>query len=85
MALLPKASKGYRTIWIFSMFYRVSGRIRPPHAKSWMDKIDHPWFSCGPGRSPIDVVWRQSLRSEATKASGEAAVGFFWDLTSFYE
>eukprot|EP00959_Pyramimonas_sp_CCMP1952_P122900 2569078-Pyramimonas_sp.AAC.1 len=50
-----------------------------------MDKFDHPWFSCGPGRSPIDVVWKQSVRSEASKASGEASAGFFWDLVSFYE
>eukprot|EP00959_Pyramimonas_sp_CCMP1952_P351940 7373841-Pyramimonas_sp.AAC.1 len=73
-------SKGYRTIGIFSMLYRVSGKIRISYARAWMDKFDHPWFSCGPGRSPIDVVWRQSVRSEASKASGEASVGLLWDL-----
>eukprot|EP00959_Pyramimonas_sp_CCMP1952_P264745 5535595-Pyramimonas_sp.AAC.1 len=48
MALLPKASKGYRIIVISSMFYRVSGKIRLSYARAWMDKFDHPWFSCGP-------------------------------------
>eukprot|EP00959_Pyramimonas_sp_CCMP1952_P109093 2281568-Pyramimonas_sp.AAC.1 len=85
MALLPAASKGYRTIGIFSMFYRVSGKIRLSYARAWMGKFDHPWFSCGPGRSPSDVVWRQRVRSEASKASGDASAGLFWDLVSLYE
>eukprot|EP00959_Pyramimonas_sp_CCMP1952_P466559 9490148-Pyramimonas_sp.AAC.1 len=43
------------------------------------------WFSCGPGRSPTSVARGQSVRSESSKASVEAATGPFWDLASFHE
>eukprot|EP00959_Pyramimonas_sp_CCMP1952_P360031 7538584-Pyramimonas_sp.AAC.1 len=70
VALLRKVSGGYRPIGIFPMMYRITGKLRLHFAQDWIAKHDHSWFACGAGRSPVDVVWRQSLRAEGAVSGG---------------
>eukprot|EP00972_Heterocapsa_arctica_P060829 8972427-Heterocapsa_arctica.AAC.1 len=39
----------------------------------------------GKQRGPVDVIWRQSAKSEASVTKGEEACVLLWDLIKFYE
>ncbi len=83
---LPKPDGGYRLIGIFAAVYRVWARARRPLADEWEARHDRPYFAAGSHRSPVDAVWRQSLRAEAAVAKeGWTAAAVLTDLEKFYE
>ncbi len=86
MPALPKPDGGYRLIGIFTAAYRVWARARRPLADQWESTHDRPYFAAGAHRSPVDAVWRQSLRAEAAMSEeGWTAAAVLTDLDKFYE
>ncbi len=86
MPALPKPDGGYRLIGIFTAAYRVWARARRPLADQWESAHDRPYFAAGAHRSPVDAVWRQSLRAEAAMSEeGWTAAAVLTDLDKFYE
>eukprot|EP00959_Pyramimonas_sp_CCMP1952_P338173 7081983-Pyramimonas_sp.AAC.1 len=65
LALLPKPSGGYRPIGVFCSWYRVWGRLRRPMALHWEQQHPRRYWAAGRHRGAADVVWRQSVQSEA--------------------
>ena len=83
--LLPKPKGGFRPIAIFVSLYRLWARARRQLVAKWMASFDRPYFLCGKGRSLVDGVWRQAVRSEAGVAAGSSAALVLWDMDAFFE
>ena len=86
ITLLPKATGGLRPIaWAQSVF-RVWSRARQALVKAWESACtNHLAFAAQRGKSPIDIIWRQSFKAEAAQEAGDHFVCLFWDLYKCYE
>eukprot|EP00974_Lingulodinium_polyedra_P092128 8927735-Lingulodinium_polyedra.AAC.1 len=85
MALLSKATGGYRPIGIFPMLYRLYGRLRLPIFRAWECRFELDEFACGPGKAAADTVWRQAIAAESATATGGHAGALLLDMQKFYE
>ena len=85
VAFLAKPSGGFRPIGIFPGMYRLWMESRGGPCMQWESSHELDCFAMGKQRSPVDVVWRQAVRAEASVCTGQAAANLFWDLVKFYE
>ena len=85
VALLPKASGGFRPIGLFPSLYRLWGRVRRPMAARWEQSHSRDYFAAGQYAGATDVVWRQAVLSEAGALSGQVAFSVLWDMSNIYE
>ena len=84
VALLEKPTGGFRPIGLFSALYRVWMKARGDLCMQWELSHDLPCFAMGKQRSPVDCVWRQAIRAEASVAKQRAAAALLSDLVKFY-
>ena len=85
VALLAKPSGGFRPIGIFPGIYRLWMKSRGGLCMQREFSHELDCFAMGKHRSPVDVVWRQAVRAEASVCTGQAAANILWDLVKFYE
>ena len=85
IALLPKASGGWRPIGLFPGIYRLWGRCRRPWAVAWERAHDRHYYAAGQHTGAGDVVWRQAVLSEAGVQQGFCSASVLWDMAKFYE
>ena len=85
VALLAKPSGGFRPIGIFPGIYRLWMKSRGGLCMQWESSHELDCFAMGKHRSPVDVVWRQAVRAEASVCTGQSAANLLWDLVKFYE
>ncbi len=83
--MIPKAKGGYRVIGSMPALYRVWAKTRREAAIEWERKHQRGYYAASPGVGPIDVVWAQAAKQEASAAKGEVAGMILEDLASFYE
>ena len=93
--MIPKHKPGMtrvsmRSIGLLPSLYRHWQRVRQPVARSWEARNKCPQLGHQAGRSIMETVFIQSLRSEATQtpdAAGRRAhsAAFLWDLSDYYE
>ena len=82
---MPKAAGGVRPIALFPSEYRIWTKARLPLVEQWEREHDRAFFACGPKQSASDVVWKQTLRAEASVSEGGFAAALLWDLQSFFD
>ena len=83
---IPKAKAGYRTIGLFSAYYRTLVRTTSPSMRQW--ELHHPrkFYSFSAGKSAVLTVWAQTAHLEMTSAIGKpSSATILWDLSDFYE
>ena len=85
LAMLRKPKGGFRPRGVMPMVYRVFARARRRYAVDWRENNNHDFLCASKGKSPGDVVCRQSVRAEAAVAAGEDAACGLSDMSSFYE
>ena len=85
VVLLEKPTGGCRPIGLFSALYRVWVKARGDLCMQWGVSHDLPCFAMGKQRSPVDCVWRQAVRAEASLAKQRTAATLLWDLVKLYE
>ena len=83
-ALLEKAAGGFRPIGIFCSLYRLWAKCRRPMCDQWEHENDRAYYAASKGRSTVDCVWRQAVRSQVAVSRGEQAASVLWDI-KFYE
>jgi hypothetical protein len=85
IAMLEKPMGGFRPIGIFPGIYRLWMKARGPLCSQWEADHDLNCFAMGKQRGPVDVIWRQAVKSETSVGKGDAACEWLWDLVKFYE
>ncbi len=83
--MISKPKGGHRLVGKLAALYRVWAKARRPHAEKWESDNSRPFFATAAGSGPIDAVYRQALRQEAAKSTGQAAITILEDMESFYE
>eukprot|EP00972_Heterocapsa_arctica_P100041 14752587-Heterocapsa_arctica.AAC.1 len=78
--MLEKPSGGFRPIGPFPGIYRLWMKTRGPLCQQWESEHDFNCFAMGKQRGPVDVSWRQAVKSEASVTKGHAACVLLWDL-----
>ena len=85
-AAIPKTTAGYRTVGLFSSYYRLLMRTVRPLAQDWEANHPNRLFSFTSGRSAVLTVWGQVAKQEVTSAIGRpSSATILWDLSDFYE
>ena len=83
---IPKATTGFRTIGLFSAFYRTLIRAVTDQFRAWEQVHSRTFFSFIAGRSAVMTVWAQAALQEVTTVIGKpSAATILWDLSDFYE
>ncbi len=93
--LIPKHKPGLarvslRSIGLLPSLYRHWQRLRQPVAREWENNNRCPHLGHQAGRSIMETVFIQSLRSEASQIPDETgrrshSAAFLWDLSNYYE
>merc|ERR1712020_353132 len=87
--LLPKPTKGFRTVGLFPALYRVLIRQQAPALQAWEARHPHPSFSFQGGQNALHRVWCQAAEAEAAAAGkGRTRMfsgAFMQDMTDYYE
>ncbi len=83
--MIPKPKGGFRVIGAMPALYRVWAKTRREAAVEWERDHQRGYYAASPGTGPLDVVWAQAARQEASAARGEVAGMILEDLASFYE
>ncbi len=83
--MLPKPKGGHRLIGKLTGLYRLWAKARRCHAEAWEAANDRPYLAASSGSGPVDAVFRQAMRQEASAASGEVALTVLEDMEAFYE
>jgi hypothetical protein len=77
----------YRAIGLLHSLYRQWARVRREEARRWESLNKSPIMGHQAGRSIMEVVFLQSLRSEAASCQDKPCHtgSFLWHLRNFYE
>ena len=67
IVLHEKPKGGRRTITFYKRITRVWQKLTKQQVKEWEQEVAVPNFSCGPGKSCVDVSWRQAVRAESVQ------------------
>eukprot|EP00959_Pyramimonas_sp_CCMP1952_P121575 2542231-Pyramimonas_sp.AAC.1 len=65
LALLGKASGGFRPIGVFVSWCRLRGTARAPPALKLEFDSPRAYWATGAHRGAADVVWRQAVNAES--------------------
>ena len=85
IALLAKATGGFRPIGLFPSLVRIWMRARLPDATAWQALWNRPWLYAGPGRGADVAAWKQAARAESAAAFGLDYAAALLDLVKAFE
>ena len=85
MVALPKPDAGERLIVLMAMVARVYFRARRTPMEAWAQQAGQHWDSAIRGSSPLRAAVRRSFMAERAGALGQAVVGVFLGLATFYD
>ena len=77
----------YRAIGLLPSLHRLWARLRKEESRRWEERNRSPMIAHQSGRSIMDVVFLQSLRSESAACTDKPSytAAFLWDLSNYYE
>ena len=82
---LAKATGGFRALNLLVSPFRVWSKARKHVMIEWETANRRPYWANAAGTSAVDTVWRQQVRSEYAKKTGDEAASVLWDMRRFYE
>ena len=87
VAVLPKASSGFRTVGWYQTLFRIWIKIRSPLVKQWETDYTNGirGFAAQSNRSAVDVVWRHSCAAELSRHNDSVFACILWDIGKCYE